>query len=95
VVSDVQRYFSMDDGVRYTVVARDLEHAEQILRESGTEFGQYGSTYEEAKSNGEVDWEEIPDERVWRMRVHRGEPGEVDPVPLATCKIGEWFCSEW
>jgi len=91
-----KRFFDLDDGyVDYTVVARDLEHAEQIMRDAGIEFLDPSVSYDEAKASGAFDWSEMPNEQVARTKVHRCEAGRPDPVPLADCDIGDWFCSEW
>jgi hypothetical protein len=91
-----KRFFDMDDGdVSYTVVANDLEHAEQIMRDAGIEFLDPSVPYDEARASGAFDWSEMSTEQVARTRVHRCEAGQPDPVPLVDCEIGDWFCSEW
>lgn len=92
----VKRYFHLDDGdIDYTVIARDLEHAEQIMREAGIEFLDPSVSYDEAKASGAFDWCEMSADRIARTKVHRQEAGKPDPVPLTDCDMGDWFCSEW
>ena len=92
-MSDERRYFQMNDGATYTIVAISHEHAEQILRDSGSEFGQWGRPYDEAKAAGELSWEEMHDEQVWRTHVYIDD-GRTRR-PLCSMKPGDWFCSEW
>lgn len=93
-----QRYFNLEedvsscggDGVYYVVVARDREHAEQILRDSGAEFGYPSRPF------GEMTfiWTEISDKRAAEMRcVHEERTPQL--WPLNTYRPGDWFCSEW
>ncbi|MGE5803370.1 MAG: hypothetical protein ACM358_14080 [Gemmatimonadota bacterium] len=92
----MKRFFDLDDGdVSYTVVARDPEHAEQIMRDAGIEFLDPSRSYDEAKASGAFAWSEMSAEQVASTKVHRCEAGQRDPVPLADCDIGDWFCSEW
>lgn len=92
----VKRFFNLeDDHANYVVVARDLEHAEQIMRETGIEFSYPSVSYDEAKASGVFDWSEMSDERVASTRVHRQEAEHPDPVPLAASDVGDWFCSEF
>jgi hypothetical protein len=87
-------YFRVDDGgATYTVVSRDRAHAEQILRESGAEFGtEDGSSvpYDQAK----LEWKEISAERAAEIKVYEDD-GSSGTFPLNTFEPGDWFCSEF
>ncbi len=90
-----KRFFEMDDGgADYIVVALGQEHAERIMRNAGIDFAD-GVSYDTAKENGLIRWEEMPKERAIAKRVHRNDGDGQDPVPLVQCEIGDWFCSEW
>jgi len=87
----IKRYFAMDDGADYVVVAQDMAHAEQILRDAQIEFGQWGKSYDECKADGDISWEEMTDQEVQNAKV------DIDGVstPLVDCNLGDWFCSEF
>ncbi|MGN6108952.1 MAG: hypothetical protein ACTHU0_27850 [Kofleriaceae bacterium] len=87
-----KRYFRADDdGVRYSVVANDLEHARRILRECGVGFGESA-----AEVGREPTWEEFDAERAGRVRCDTSEDDRGrGTIPLTECDLGEWFCSEW
>jgi hypothetical protein len=90
-VIEGNRYFGADDGdVDYTIVARDLDHAKEILRASGMEFGDPSLPFDQA----DLTWHEVSRERAARIRVHdddrRGGVHALDTYPA-----GEWCCSEW
>jgi hypothetical protein len=91
-----QRYFEADDGdCQYTIVARDRAHAEQILRDSGIEFGDPSVPFDQA----EIEWTEIVGERAATIRVrdddNRGTMLDGHGWPLDTFRPGDWFSSEW
>lgn len=90
-----KRFFHLDDGAEYFVIALSQEHAEQILRDAGIDFSAEGLPYDEAKTRGLLSWREIFQEEAQTARVHlNDQPGE-NPVPLTQCAAGDWFCSEW
>jgi hypothetical protein len=78
-----------DSGVTYTVVARDIDHAKQIMRDSGAEFGDPSGPFDQVP----FEWVEVDAERATRIKCNRddGNPS----VPLAECDLGDRFCSEW
>lgn len=78
-----------DSGVVYTVVARDLEHAKSVLRESGAEFGDPSHSFDDVPFS----WIEVSAEMAAAIKCNRddGNPS----LPLIDCDLGEWFCSEW
>ncbi len=88
------RYFQADDGgVDYTIVARDLDHAKELLRASGVEF-----TNDDGDSvpfdSATLAWIELSAARAAKLRVFEDDGGK-GPWPLNTFAIGEWFCSEY
>lgn len=92
-----KRFFELDvndGGITYTVVATDLQHAEQLMRDSGHEFGDPSEKYDAAKTRGVLSWTEMsPDRVAHKTRCHTEDDRGV--IPLADACIGEWFCSEW
>lgn len=95
---DVKRFFHVDDGGDdFTIVARDVEHAKQILRDHGIEFTKddgYSAPIDHPEF-AELEWREMSPGWVSRTRVHLDDrPGSVS-VPLAECKLGDFFSSEW
>jgi hypothetical protein len=93
--NSAKRFFKLDDGADYLVVARSPEHAEQILRDTGLEFSTEGLPYDAAKARGLLSWEELPADRALTKLVHLNDQTGDNPVPLTQCEIGDWFCSEW
>jgi hypothetical protein len=88
------RYFKADDGgMDYTIVARDLDHANEILRASGLEFcNDDGDSvpFDQAKFT----WREYSAKRAAKIRCFVDDGG-AGPYPLNTFGPGEWFCSEY
>jgi hypothetical protein len=89
----MKRFFRCDDGdgrAEWFVVADDLEHAQRLLRDLGSEFGPGGVPFDEA---GLV-WREMSVEQAAsKTRCHR-EDG-TPPIALSDAEVGEMFCSEW
>jgi hypothetical protein len=95
-VSD-KRFFHVDDGgASYYLVACDLEHAKQLLRDSGVEFtADDGYSYPiDAPEVANSSWCEISAQDAARRRVWLGDDGTPPQSVLAACEIGEWFTSE-
>lgn len=93
-----KRFFSVDDGgARYHVVASDLEHAKQILRDCYIEFtADDGNSYPiDAPEVVDVEWREISAEDAAKKRVWLGDDGTPPQSVLATCEVGDWFTSEF
>jgi len=89
-----KRFFELDDGVYYLVVAYDQKHAVEIMRSAGIEFTRHGVPYDVAMARGDMCWEELsPDEVAKHGRCHTQDDRGV--IPLCDANIGEWFCSEW
>ncbi len=94
-VSD-KRFFHVDDGGdSYYLVARDLDHARQLLRDSGVEFSaEDGNSYPiDAQEVVGVEWREISAQDAARKRVWLGDDGTPPQSVLANCAIGDWFSS--
>lgn len=92
-----KRFFSVDDGgASYYLVARDLEHAKQLLRDTGVEFtADDGDSYPiDAPEVAAVVWHEISAQDAARKRVRLGEDGAPPESVLAACQLGDWFTSE-
>ncbi len=94
-----KRFFTMDEmpcgEPSYTFVARDLEHAKQMLRDSHCEFGDPSMPYDAAEAAGMFDWKEIEPTRAAKINVdYCGDKGR-GMTPLAECDLGDWFCSEY
>lgn len=92
-----KKFFTVDDGgARYCLVARDLEHAKQLLRDTGVEFtADDGYSYPiDAPEVAEVVWSEISAQDAARKRVWLGDDGTPPQSVLAACQIGDWFSSE-
>jgi len=92
-----KRFFHLDDGgASYYLVARDLEHAKQLLRASGVELtADDGWSYPiDAPEVADVDWSEISAQDAARKRVMLGDDGTPPQSVLAACQIGDWFTSE-
>ena len=69
----VQRFFRLDDlsDERHCVViAEDLDHARQVVRDVAMAFnGAYATRLDEAESSGIATWVELPDEDTARLAV--------------------------
>ena len=92
-----KRFFHADDGgASYYLVARDLDHAKQLLRDSGVEFtAEDGFSYPiDAPEVAEVEWREVSAQAAARKRVMLGDDGTPPASVLAACAIGDWFTSE-
>jgi hypothetical protein len=91
-----KKYFGVDDGgAEYIIVARDVEHAKQVIRDHGIEF-----TKEDGDSApiddpafASLSWDEIPPERAAALKVSVDD-GRAS-IPLADAELGDFFCSEW
>lgn len=79
----------------YTVVARDIGHAKQILRDSGCEFGDPSKPYDAAEADGLFAWDEIDQERAARIHVDFCGDRGLGRVLLTECELGDWFSSEY
>lgn len=89
-----KRFFELDDGAYYLVVAHDPEHAVEIVRAAGIDFTCFGIPYDEAIARGDMFWRELSAADVARHeRVHTQDDRGI--IPLADARVGEWFCSEW
>lgn len=92
-----KRFFHADDGgASYYLVARDLDHAKQLLRDSGVEFtAEDGDSYPiDAPEVASAEWREISAQDATRRRVRLGEDGAPPESVLAACALGDWFTSE-
>lgn len=92
-MADKRFFVATDDGdVDYSVVATDLDHAKNILRESGVEFGDPGRPLDEAN----LEWSEMSLERAQQVRCQTAESdNDRGVIPLSEADLGEWFCSEY
>ena len=94
---EIKRFFhAADGGASYFVVARDLDHARAILRDSGVEFcDEDGESYPiDAPEVADIDWREISAQDAATRAVWLGEDGTAPQSVLAACPIGDWFTSE-
>jgi hypothetical protein len=92
-----KRFFHVDDGgASYYLVARDLDHAKQLLRDAGVEFtAEDGDSHPiDAPEVADVRWREISVADAATRRVWLGDSGGAPQVALAACAIGDWFTSE-
>lgn len=92
-----KRFFRVDDGgAIYFLVALDLDHAKQLLRDSGVEFtAEDGYSYPiDAPEVAAAEWREISAQAAARKRVWLGDDGAPPQTVLAACSVGEWFSSE-
>jgi len=92
-----KRFFYADDGdARYYLVARDLDQAKQLLRDSGVEFtASDGDSYPiDAPEVASAEWREISAQDAARRRVWLGDDGTPPESVLAACELGDWFTSE-
>jgi len=92
-----KRFFHVDDGgAIYYLVARDLEHAKQLLRDAGVEFtSDAGDSYpiDDPEVAG-AEWREITAQDAAKKRVWLGVDGAPPQSVLAACSIGDWFTSK-
>ena len=94
----LKRFFHVDDGgASYYLVALDLAHAKQLLRDAGVEFtSEAGDTYSiDAPEVADIEWREIPADVAAQKRVWLGDNGAPPQAVLAVCSIGDWFTSEF
>lgn len=91
--TDGARFFKCDDNgdVIYTICAIDLDHAKNILRRAGVEFGGYPS--QPLDRAVDLEWSEYPPEKVARMICFTED--ERGTISLAQARIGEWYSTEW
>jgi hypothetical protein len=89
-------FYVNDGGASYYLVARDVVHAKELLRDSGVEFtADDGDSYPiDAAQVADVEWREISAQDAARRRVWLGDDGTPPQSVLAACKIGDWFSSE-
>ena len=88
-----KRFFRLaeDDCVYYFIVARDLEHAKTIIRDTQIEFGDPGLTLDQASG---LAWSELTPEQIAKLtKCHTEDDRGV--IALADADLGDWFCSEW
>ena len=93
-----KRFFHADDGgATYYLVANDMEHAKQLLRDSGVEFtAEDGYSYPiDAPEVATASWREISAQDAARKRVWLGDNGAAPQSVLAACAVGDWFTSEF
>ena len=92
-----KRFFHVDDGgASYYLVAQDLEHAKQLLRDSGVEFtSDDGDDHPiDAPEVAGVEWRELSAQDAAKKRVCLGDDGSAPRSVLSACEIGDWFTSE-
>lgn len=92
-----KRFFHVDDGgASYYLVARDLEHAKQLLHDSGVEFtADDGASYSiDAAEVAGVEWREISAPDAAKKRVWLGDSGAPPQSILSACEVGDWFTTE-
>jgi hypothetical protein len=100
-----KRFFECDDNGEawWAIVALDLNHAKQILRNSGVKF-RFPSLPLHRIASG-VTWRELTIEEADRMRCDLSDmdpplcdrvriPYRIGLIPLADCEVGEFFFSE-
>jgi hypothetical protein len=93
-----KRFFHVDDGgASYYIVARDLEHAKQLLRDSCVEFtADDGDSYPiDAPEVAGIEWREFSAQDAAKKRVWLGDDGSPPQSVLAACAVGDWFTSEF
>lgn len=94
-----KKFFEVDDGsgVDYTIVARDVEHAKEILRSHGVEFTKedgYSASIDHPEF-ASLEWRELLLEQAEvKMTI---EDGGNQPyrAPLSQRRLGDFYCSEW
>jgi len=92
-----KRYFTADDrnDTNYWVVATDLDHAKQVLRDVGLKFGDPSVKLDEAVRLGDLTFAEVTAERAAQIKCDLTEDGRDKDVPLSDLAIGEWVASEY
>lgn len=91
--SGPKRFFELDDDgcIFYFIVARDLDHAKDLMRESKSLFGPDEVRFDEATT---LTWTEMAVADVAKKtRCHTQD--DRGTIPLADANVGEWFCTEW
>jgi len=88
-----KRFFDVEDGgASYTIVALDLEHAKQILRDHGVEFTKDDGNTAPIDDSAFADLE-------WCERSPEGRHVFLDDgcnrIALADATLGDFFCSEY
>jgi hypothetical protein len=86
-----KRFFRFEDGpALYYAVARDLDHAKNMLMDAGIEWGDPSSTTPPEPV-------ELSHESAGKVRCDMSEVEDVPgrKQPLTECKIGEWFSTEY
>ena len=97
MIQTAKRFFHADDGgASYYLVARDLDHAKQLLRDAGVEFtSDDGDSYPiDAPEVASATWREISAQDATRRRVRLGEDCAPPESVLSACALGDWFTSE-
>ncbi len=90
-----KRYFMLDDSghVQYFIVATDLLHAKQVMRESHCLFGPLEVSFDQA-SPEVLTWTQMSaDDVAKKARCHTDD--ERGTIALVDAQIGDWFCTEW
>lgn len=89
-----RRFFKLGDGgAYYWFVARDQDHAREILRAHGVELTKpdgYSAPVDDPALD--LEWTELTAARAAEIRTH---DEDNITMPLADRKMGDWFCSEW
>lgn len=92
--SDGRRFFTVNDGgATYFLVARTVDHARQLLRDSGVEFtdDDLCSASVDDPRFAHLVWTELTADRAAEIVTH----GEDGTRPLSERELGDWFCTEW
>ena len=90
------RFFQLNDlsDERHClVVAEDLDHARQVVRDAAMEFnGEYHYRLDEAEARGIVVWKELVGEDAARnsVRTSLSAHGQI-AWPLVQLELREWF----
>lgn len=93
-----KHFFHVDDGgASYYLVALDLTHAKQLLRDAGVELTTAdGYSYPiDAPQVAGTEWREISAQDAARKRVWLGADGSPPQSVLSACEVGDWFSSEF
>ncbi len=96
-ISTKHFFQAADGGASYYLVAHDLDHAKQLLRDSGVEFtSDDGSSHPiDAPEVADATWRELSAEDAAKKRVWLGDDGGTPEAMLAACEIGDWFTTEF
>jgi hypothetical protein len=92
---EIKRYFLVGDGgCNYMIVARDVEHAKQIMK--GVEFTKEDgdSAPSDDPAFAHLEWREIAQERAATIQIQHDD-GRPAPYPLTEADLGDWFSSEF